>query len=133
MQDPTTITAGAANGYISGQIFYDAFNVRPTIVLLQHYKQACMRSDVTASMRQHAEKLLITYAGEVRDERGCSRRHVCAHDGHGVLRRLQRHLQLQVRAMPHRLACLALAVKTDNREPMLACIPHCPGLALDGL
>ena len=27
MQDPTTLTTGAANGYVGGQIFYDAFMV----------------------------------------------------------------------------------------------------------
>lgn len=26
-QDPDSLTTGNANGYISGQIFYDAFNV----------------------------------------------------------------------------------------------------------
>jgi hypothetical protein len=27
VQDPTTLTTGAANGYVGGQIFYDAFMV----------------------------------------------------------------------------------------------------------
>lgn len=28
MQSTSDLTTGSANGYISGQIFYDAFNVR---------------------------------------------------------------------------------------------------------
>lgn len=61
MQDPTTLTTGKANGYISGQIFYDAFYVS----IFPSPPVQCITSlSPCSNCRVSSHNLLLRYRGK---------------------------------------------------------------------
>ena len=59
LQDPSTVTDGTANGYITGQVYFDAFQVRSDLDVQAHRQQ----HDIAAAGRTVASLHATAVAG----------------------------------------------------------------------